>query len=233
MAEHPPDEWTEAANCLATVAHQLSSVVHEANNMLQVIAGSAEMIQLNAALPENVLKRSTLIAEQAHRVSSLLGAVRELSRFAPSRDGDTIDLLALVNGALEMRRHALNRAQIAVTVEGGVESPVVARASWRPVMQVVLNLMLNAEQAVAGAPDPRITLRLERIGDRAMLSVIDTGAGMAAEVHPYTLQPLTDDAPRLGLGLRASEWLAAREGGCLEVRSAETGTSAVLQLRAV
>ena len=44
MAEHPPDEWIEAANCLATVAQQLSSVVHEANNMLQVIAGSAEMI---------------------------------------------------------------------------------------------------------------------------------------------------------------------------------------------
>ena len=80
MAERPSDEWIEAANCLATVAQTLSSAVHEANNMLQVIAGSAELIQMQRTLPENVVRRADAIAEQAHRVSALLGTLRDLSK---------------------------------------------------------------------------------------------------------------------------------------------------------
>jgi len=231
MAEHPTEEWVEAANCLATVAHQLSSVVHEANNMLQVIAGSAEMIQLNGSLPEPVLKRTVVIAEQAHRVSTLLGSVRELSRFAPSRDGEITDLSAIVSSALDLRRHALNRAHVSVTVVGG-EVPVMARASWRPAMQVVLNLLLNAEQAVRGRQAPAIAIRLTADTSWARVAVLDNGGGgVPAEPPLFTLAPLPDAAPRLGLGLSASGWLAEREGGRLEVDATGDGTTAVLTLR--
>ena len=62
MPERPPsDEWVEAANCLATVADTLSSAVHEANNMLQVITGSAEMIQMHGGLPPSVIKRTEIM----------------------------------------------------------------------------------------------------------------------------------------------------------------------------
>jgi C4-dicarboxylate-specific signal transduction histidine kinase len=234
MAEqHPSEEWIEAANCLATVAHQLSSVVHEANNMLQVIAGSAEMIQLNGSLPDAVLRRTGVIADHAHRVSTLLATVRDLSKFAPRQEGDTTDLLAVVNGALDMRRHALNRGHVAVTVEGG-DPPQLARASWRPTMQIVLNLLLNAEQAVGGRADAAVAIRIGRSGDRLALSVVDNGAGLPeGETTPFTLHELPDGAPLLGLGLTAAQWLAAREGGRLEVRSEAGGTTAVLSLAAV
>lgn len=231
MAEHPSDEWIEAANCLATVAHQLSSVMHEANNMLQVIAGSAEMIQLDPALPETVLRRSTTIADHAHRVSALLGSVRELSRYAPHQDGETTDLASVARAALSMRRHALNRAHTALTVEGG-DVPVVVRASWRSVMQMLLNLLLNAEDAVKGRSGAAIAIRFERAGSDVILSVRDNGPGLHTRAEMYALTPLDDGAPRLGLGLSACERLARREGGSLAVRSDDGGTTAVLMLRA-
>jgi len=81
MPERPPsDEWVEAANCLATVADTLSSAVHEANNMLQVITGSAEMIQMHGGLPPSVIKRTEIISAHAQRVSALIGALRDLSK---------------------------------------------------------------------------------------------------------------------------------------------------------
>lgn len=232
MGEHPSEEWIEAANCLATVAHQLSSVVHEANNMLQVIAGSAEMIQLNAGLPEPVLRRTTLIAEQAHRVSALLGSVRELARFGPSCPGDVTDLAAVVSSALDLRRHALNRAHVAVSVEGATQ-PVPVHASWRPVMQVVLNLLLNAEQGIRGQATPSIGICLSSGDGQSTLTLVDNGSG-APPVSGLTfaVHVAPDGTPHLGLGRAASAALVEREGGMLDVGAGmESGTVAILTLR--
>jgi C4-dicarboxylate-specific signal transduction histidine kinase len=223
MAEHPSEEWIEAANFLATVAHEFSSVAHEANNMLQVIAGSAEMIQLNTGLPESVLRRTTIITEQVHRVSALLGSVRELARFAPSRTGDVTDLAAVVSSAIDMRRHALNRAHVRVTVDG-TSQPVPVRASWRPLMQVVLNLLLNAEQGIRGQAAPSISVLLATHDGRSTLSLTDNGCGAPAATAPaFTVAVAPDGAPHLGLGRSASAWLVEREGGSLEVAAGAAG----------
>ena len=49
---------------------------------------------------------------------------------------------------------------------------------------------------------------------------------------PFTLTAVPEDAPRIGLGLEASRWLAEREGGCLTLEAVPGGTRAVLTLRA-
>jgi two-component system C4-dicarboxylate transport sensor histidine kinase DctB len=227
--DRPSDEWIEAANCLSTVAHQLSSAVHEANNLLQVIAGSAEMIQVNDQLPERVLARAATIFEHAHRVSTLLGGVRELSKFAPRDEADTADLGSVVNSALDLRRHALTRAQIDVSFDPG-PLPATVRASWRTAMQIVLNLLLNAERALNGRSEAAIVIRAERAGDTVVLSLADNGPGLPLEIAPFRVQPSADGPPLLGLGLRVASWLAAQEGGCLDVESRPDGTTAVLTL---
>jgi two-component system C4-dicarboxylate transport sensor histidine kinase DctB len=228
----PTDDWIEAANCLSTVAHQLSSAMHEANNLLQVIAGSAEMIQLNPGLPEDVTRRTAIIADHAHRVSSLLGVVRDLSKFAQGQPGDTTDLLAVVHAALDMRKHSLSRRQVDVAIEAG-DDAVLARVGWRPAMQVVLNLLLNAEQAVVGRVGPRVVIRLDREDDVAVLTIADNGAGMPGDSDRFSLRLNQDAPPRLGMGLMAAEQVARRHSGRLEWSSSPEGVSATLRLPAV
>jgi signal transduction histidine kinase len=232
MAEHPPsDEWVEAANCLATVAHTLSSAVHEANNMLQVITGSAEMIQMQAGLPPAVVKRTEMIAEQAQRVSTLIGSLRDLSKVDPRRAGEATNLVTVITSALDLRRHALNRGQIAVSVDAG-DPPPMARAGWRPLMQIVLNLLLNAEQAVQGRAGAAIAVRAVQDGDAVTLSIADNGAGLPEQLPlPWTLQERPDASPLLGLGLVAVRRLAEREGGSFELRPGADGTTAVVRLK--
>ena len=233
MPERPPsDEWVEAANCLATVADTLSSAVHEANNMLQVITGSAEMIQMHGGLPLGVLKRTEIISAHAQRVSALIGALRDLSKVGPIQPADSTNLVTVITSALELRRHALNRGQIAVTVDAG-DRPPLARASWRPLMQIVLNLLLNAERALQGRTGAAIAVRAVREGDEVTLSIGDNGIGLPAQVPlPWTLQARPDASPLLGIGLLAVRRLAEREGGSFELQSGAGGTTAVVRLRA-
>ena len=228
----PSDEWVEAANCLATVAHTLSSAVHEANNMLQVITGSAEMIQMHGGLPPGVLKRTDIISEHAQRVSALIGSLRDLSKVGPIHAADSTNVVTVITSALDLRRHALNRGQIAVSVDAG-DRPPVARASWRPLMQMVLNLLLNAERALQGRTGAAIAIRALREGEAVTLSIADNGSGLPAQLPlPWTLQERPDASPLLGLGLRAVRRLAEREGGSFELQSGPEGTTAVVRLKA-
>lgn len=232
MAERPSNEWIEAANCLATVSHQLSSVLHEANNFLQVIAGSAEMIQMQAGLPESVERRTAVIAEHAQKVSALLGTVRELAKVAPSTPGDRVDLGAAIATALELRRHGLTRWRIATTVDVPFQAPV-ARVSWRVAMQVLLNLLLNAERSVRGRADARIALQVVRDDASLVLSVSDNGAGQALPATTaFTVGREPDVAPRLGLGLEAVRALANGCGGALDVQVREDGAVVAVTLPA-
>jgi C4-dicarboxylate-specific signal transduction histidine kinase len=229
----PDDEWLEAANCLATVAHQLSSAAHEANNLLQVIAGSAEMIQLNPALPEKVLQRATTIAEHAHRVSTLLGSVRELAKFAPPRTADQTNLVAIVSAALDVRRHALTRGRVSVST-GYDEPPPVARISWRPAMQLILNLLLNAEYAVRARESGTIDIQVRRDAETVVVTVRDNGSGLPRPApERFALRTMPDGPPLLGIGLVAAQRIAGRERGTLEISAGEEGTIARLTLPGV
>jgi signal transduction histidine kinase len=232
MSDHEPsEEWIEAANCLATVAHQLSSALHEANNLLQVIAGSAEMIQFKPDLPDDVRKRTEVIAEHAHRVSAMLGGARELVKFQPPLEGQTTDMRVMVQRALDLRKHSLGRAQLAVSADLG-DAPVVARVNARPAIQVVLNLLLNAEQAIRGRQAGRIDIRLVRELDTVTLTVTDNGPGFTPNTETFALGRDSESSPRLGIGLRAAHWMCSREGATLDVTAAEHGTVATLRVPA-
>ena len=138
----------------------------------------------------------------------------------------------VITAALDLRRHALNRGQIAVSVDAG-DRPPVARASWRPLMQIVLNLLLNAERALHGRAGASIAVRAVREGDEVTLSVVDNGVGLPEQLPlPWTLQERPDASPLLGLGLVAVRRLVEREGGSFELRSGADGTTAVVRLRA-
>jgi C4-dicarboxylate-specific signal transduction histidine kinase len=263
MTDRASDEaWLEAVNCLATVAHQLSSAAHEANNLLQVIAGSAEMIQMSPADQAKVAQRAATIAEHAHRVSTLLGSVRELGKFAPARPGEQTEVVSVVKSALDVRRHALTRARVAVTLSHDDPAPV-ARVSWRPAMQLVLNLILNAEQAVRERDGAAIHIQVRRRGTDVLVSVADNGIGIPEEVlsgdashsfmppitnegmPPTTKEgmaptikdgmprPMQDGPPLLGIGLIAARSIAARSGGTIEIERGEPGTVARLTLSGI
>jgi len=230
----PPAAWLEAANHLATVVAQVSSTLHGLNNVLQVIAGNAEMLETTEGVPDGALRRAQVIGVQALRASALLAEVLTLSRVAASGIV-RVDLREIAEVALELRAYYLTKAHVDVKLEP-VDGVFLTLANRRRTLQIVLNLIANAEKALTGRDAPRLHLRLVRDGERIMLVVEDNGSGIGEgsdRTEGFALAPANGGAPHLGIGLRVSHSLAELMGGRLTIQPLEDGGSiATLALQA-
>lgn len=215
MTELPPPEWLERANRLALTARLLSSTVHDVNNALQVIAGSVELLQMAPAASEMIQRRITAIDTQSKRASKLLQDLTEFVRDARSL-AETIELKALAEQMLVTRHYAITKLRITVTVEG---EPVKVSANPKHLQQILLNLLVNAEDARCST----LAIRVVKEGALAVVSIKDNAG------------PRPQDATRdnLGIGLEVSQWLAQQNGGTVTYEPAAAGSHARLTLPAV
>lgn len=230
MAETFPDPaWLERANRLSLIARVVSSTVHDVNNALQVIGGSAELLEMAPGAGEAVLRRALTISTQAKRASALLndlsGFVRD-TRARPERVG----LRALALQTLAMRQYSLSKLRVVSAVDG---DEVFVEANPRELLQLLLNLVINAEPALAVAPEARLQIRVSREGDQAAVDVEDNGSGVApgevdALFDASTVAP--NEAGDLRIGLAVSRWLASRMNGHLTYAPA-AGSGARFTLR--
>jgi C4-dicarboxylate-specific signal transduction histidine kinase len=212
---HTPDfPWLEKANRLALIARQLSATIHDVNNMLQVIGGHAELLVKAPGATDVMLKRGQVIGSQAQRATI---ALAELAAFAKdvSDRTETVGLQAIAQQALTMRSHALAKLRVPTIVEG---EEVKVQGNARRLLQIALNLIVNAEQALASAPTPQLRVRLAAVGECAELTVEHNGTGAAQQPDLYDL----------GIDLEVSRWLADQQGGSLEPVALPNGGSGTM-----
>ena len=225
-------DWLERVNRLAITATLVPGTVHEVNNALQVISGSAELLGLGGgASPENITRRGMAIADQARRATGSLAELTQLVRDT-SEISQRVNLREMADRSLTLRHHALLKAKIDAAVDG---PDVAVRANPRHVLQIVLNLLLNAEAALVGRAEGVIRATVSRSDGVATLSVTDNGAGVESASQLFAA-PQVERAQlpqRLGIGLFVSNGLAARNDGSLSYAPSPTGGSAfTLTLRA-
>jgi C4-dicarboxylate-specific signal transduction histidine kinase len=210
----------ERANRLALVARQLSTTIHDVNNMLQVIGGHADLLVDTPGAGDAAIKRGQMIGQQAHRATIALAELAAFARDVSDRT-ETVGLRAVAEQALRMRARPLARLRVSPSVEGD-ELNVCGNS--RRLLQIALNLIVSAEQALAGASRPQLRVAVGRVGACAELSVEDNGEFPAAPAD-------TRDPYELGIELNVSEWLAAEQGGTLErVNLPGAGSRATLSL---
>ena len=200
------------ANRLITLELVLPNVTHEINNALQVIGGLGEIMATRPGIADDVAQKLQRIHSQAVRCSGLL---RELLNYARRDEAaPATDLARGIDRALNLRRYHLSRGRVAVNVEPRTEGMLAARMDSQHFEQVLVNLMLNAEQAMAGRPEPAITIAYGREGDAVVLSVSDTGPGIDLARHEEYFRPfMTTRTGAVGLGLTASRALVRACGG--------------------
>lgn len=224
MAEGvPPDPWLEAANLHATVAQLLSTVIHQVNNALQTIGGHAELLKTDPGVTETTRRRANTITGVTDRTAEMLASFQVFTR--PSTGATTQSLKDVATRALAFRHYGLGRARIQAVVQGSDDALVSVEP--RPLMQAVLNLILNAEQALTGGHEGRITIEVTQAGGRSVLSIEDNGPGLPAPKAEGHAPGTMGQANRLGLGLRTAAGILARMGGTCEVVSVPAGGTKV------
>jgi C4-dicarboxylate-specific signal transduction histidine kinase len=209
---------------LAAIGVLVSGVAHELNNPLQAILGFSELLQLHDDLPDTVKHDLGLIRRESTRAS---GIIRNLQRFGrQTSEPSPVKLSDVVASVLELRQRKIEAQGIRLDIED--QSEAIVSAVFTELQQVVLNFLINAEQAVA-ALDParrRILVRTSDARNSARLEVEDYGDGVPPGDEPKLFQPFFTTKPvgeGTGLGLSVSYGIITSHGGEIGYRHSHHG----------
>lgn len=217
---------------LAAVGELARGLAHELNNPLSVIIGLAQLLELRAGTAGELAVALRKILNSASRMATL---VRNFAEFARPASGGPhlVDVNTVVQQALElMHGHFVKHN---TTVETALASPPSLVWGYsHQIKQILLNLLLNADEAVARTDPPaeghKITIKTstsrEDDGETWVhVTVCDTGGGIEPADLPRIFDPgyttkIKDGIVRgLGMGLYVSYGLVQAHGGTIEVES--------------
>ncbi len=208
-----------------------AGIAHNFNNMLAVVLPNLQMAQEDAT---GELAALVSDAERAARsAADLVRRMLALGRGDPPDPGTHVDLVPIVREALHICRQTFDRG---IAISESIRVPrAMVRASASDMQQVVLNLCLNARDAMIGVRAPALSVSLEADGAKAiLLTVRDTGAGMSEETLRRIGEPFfTTKQPGrgTGLGLASAFHTISEAGGTWSVMSnAGGGTTFSVQL---
>ena len=222
------------AEKLASLGQTMSGVAHELNNPLATILACAE--RLTAHPIEDQTRRDLdAIRNAAERAARI---VRNLQTFARKRHTTrtTVDLNQVVRDTIVLRAYEQRAANISI-LEGLAAGLPPVFVDPHQVQQILLNLIINAEQAMVGAHG-RGTLIVrswhDPDRDAVVLEVNDDGPGVPEEVQAKIFDPFftTKSVGKgTGLGLTVAYAIAREHGGQLSVKShGDRGASFFLEL---
>jgi signal transduction histidine kinase len=204
------------AEHLATLGEMATGLAHEIRNPLAGIAGVIEIIgrDLPATSPARaVIKDVRLEVAQINRIlTDLLHTARpHPPEVRPS------DLNTTVEHAVMLARQQVLSKPIKIELEKDSALPLVEHDSDQ-IHQVMLNLLLNAVQAIEGAGTVRIVIHAKK--NRALVSVTDSGRGISPEHLPFIFRPFyTTKGNGTGLGLSLARRIIEDHRGRIEVES--------------
>ena len=223
--EHRLRSHLEHAERLASIGELLSSVAHELSNPLTAVLGYAELLLSDAAsgVPRDELE---MIQSEAMRCRRIVGNLLDLSR-AEAFDPRPTSLADVVDRVIEFRAYAAQVSSVKLVRECDANVPTI-NGDMHRLVQAVLNLVTNAEDAVRSRKDgKRVVLRARRTASGgAAVEVEDNGPGVPAAIRDFIFEPFFTTKPRgrgTGLGLSLVRAAAKAHGGTVRVEDAPGG----------
>ncbi|RIL01327.1 MAG: hypothetical protein DCC71_18125 [Proteobacteria bacterium] len=208
----------------------LATLAHELRNPLAPIRNAAQFLKLQPAADPKVRIASDMVERQVEHMSRLIDDLLDVSRITQGKlqlRRERVHLAEVVQNALDATRPHVERAGHKLGVSLPSES-IELYADRVRLAQVLANLLDNACKYTE--PGGRIWLTAERRGDDAVVSVRDTGIGIAAEHLAELFEMFTQVGPAaersgggLGIGLALVRGLVELHGGAIEARSAGPG----------
>ncbi|HEX2459668.1 MAG TPA: MASE4 domain-containing protein [Vicinamibacterales bacterium] len=183
-----------------------ASIAHEIRQPLTAMVTTADagLRFLDRSVPnlDRAKEAFKRIVGDGHRAGAVVGNVRANFK-TDLREMTSLDVNELINEALALGRGELQKHRIVVQAEPNQRLPEV-RGNRVQLQQVLLNLIVNAIDAMAAKDEPRIlSVRSEAYeGDRVIVSVADTGTGIRSQDAERIFNPLfTTKADGMGMGL--------------------------------
>lgn len=212
---------------LASIGEITAGVAHEINNPVAVVQGNVDVMrEVLGDRAEPVATELSLIDQQVTRIQAIVGKLLTFARPTEYSETDDVALLEPVIGdCLVLVEHVLSQANIRVVTR--IDPVQGVRIDPGELQQVVINLIVNAVQAMGDAGQLSLSLGDEARDGRAgvSLTVRDTGPGIAPDKLDAVFDPFftTKQGEGTGLGLSISQTLIQQAGGRISVQNAQGG----------
>jgi DNA-binding response OmpR family regulator len=214
-------------------------IAHDFNNLLTTIISGLDMIEMSASAGkwDKTTRYVDIATASAHRAAALTQRMLAFARKQPL-DPQAFDVVARVRSLEDMLRRSIGE-NIELELELGTE-PLVAVADPNQFENVMLNLVINARDALAGQGLIRVRagrVHLERDhelaeGNYISVKVLDNGTGIPLELLTKVFEPFFTTKPQgegTGLGLSMTYGFARQSGGSARIAS-ERGEGTEIEL---
>ncbi len=221
---------------LRALGEMASGVAHDFNNLLGVILGRCELLlAADEATPQQLRPHLEVIRRAALDGAETVKRLQAFSGVSQGKQDEAVDLGRIVHDVVEFSRprwkDAAQQRGITITIETEVEPLPLMQGNAAELREVLLNLVINAVDALPRGGTIRI--RVRRVGGEVHLVIQDTGVGMPEAVRRRIFEPFftTKGSRGAGLGLSMSYGIVSRMGGRIDVSSApHQGTTFTITL---
>jgi PAS domain S-box-containing protein len=209
---------------VATLGELTASIAHEVNQPLAAIvtSGEAGLRWLRRDVPnlEEVAAAISRIVAEGRRASEIVTRIRAFLKKKPAQE-DALEIGEIIEEAAQLVERELSKDDITLMLETKAGLPPV-RGDRIQLQQVLVNLMVNAGQAMAGQSGPRIVTVSTgpEDGNRLAITVKDTGPGIPQDDLPRLFEPFfTTKHSGMGMGLAICRTTVESHGGQLSADS--------------
>lgn len=222
------DQFTELAGLAGGLAHEIKNPLSTLNLNLQLLAEDFQ----NAESPteRRALKKIQVLQKECQRLEDILNDFLRYARVCDLHREPT-DVNAVVREVIDFQAPQLRQHKIVVREQlGEALPPVLLDVDF--FKQAILNLVLNAQQAMADGGE--LILKTRALGPHVFVDVIDTGTGIAEEALPKIFRPFYSTRKEgSGLGLPTTKRIVeAHQGRLLVDSQVGKGTAFSIQLPA-
>jgi signal transduction histidine kinase len=213
---------------LAATGRLAASIAHEINNPLEAIKNALYLLTNKIPQTDPNYKFLQIATKETDRVSRIL---RQMLGFYRPPKMEPTDINRLIEESEGLIEKHLRQHRVRIENELEPNMPLVI-ASADQLKQVLLNLMLNAQQAMPEGGAIYVSSRASHgsdpdflMSDSVQIQIRDTGKGISEEHLPHIFEPFfsTKDQKGTGLGLWVSQGIVQAHGGSIKLRSREGG----------
>ncbi len=215
---------------LTALGNLAAGVAHEIRNPLSTIKGFATFIarKLPEGAPEAAAAKTMVV--EVNRLNAVVSELLEFARPSPVRGDVKADMNAVIDRALRLADADIRERDVAVVFHPDESLPPV-RVNAERLTQALLNLFLNAVQAMPRGGVIRVEAHMNADGDGLDIVVEDNGHGMTEEVRKAIFDPYFTTKPSgTGLGLAIVHQIVEGHGGSVSVKS-RPGEGAAFTIR--
>ncbi len=209
---------------VATLGELTASIAHEVNQPLAAIvtSGEAGLRWLRRDVPnlEEVSAAIGRVVTEGRRAGAIVTRIRTFLKKAPAHR-DVLHMREIIDEAAQLVERELTKNSIVLSIAAAPDLPPI-RGDRVQLQQVLVNLLINAAQAMADHDGPRlITIGADRTGDDSIVvTVTDTGPGIGPDDLARLFQPFfTTKQGGMGMGLAICRTTVEGHGGQLAAES--------------